>query len=79
MRFVYDGKEDIVALPPGFSPKELESGYTEEKFFDDMARVTQNRADPDLCEILVRSSKDVTHCERRPRPARREYYSAGRV
>ena len=26
--------------------------YTEDQFFDDMARVTENRADPDLVEDL---------------------------
>ncbi|HTT37591.1 MAG TPA: FAD-dependent tricarballylate dehydrogenase TcuA, partial [Burkholderiales bacterium] len=31
--------------------------YTEGQFFDDMARVTENRADPDLVELLVRRSK----------------------
>src|SRR5262249_29480054 len=53
MRFVYSGKEDIVALSPDLTPEELASdfgSYSEDKFFDDMARVTQNRTDPDLCE-----------------------------
>jgi tricarballylate dehydrogenase len=31
--------------------------YTEEQFFDDMARVTEYRCDPDLTEILVRQSR----------------------
>ncbi|MCC6532247.1 MAG: FAD-dependent tricarballylate dehydrogenase TcuA [Burkholderiales bacterium] len=31
--------------------------YTEESFFDDMARVTQFRCDPDLTETLVKSSR----------------------
>ena len=33
--------------------------YTEDQFFDDMARVTQYRADPDLVDILVRRSFDT--------------------
>jgi tricarballylate dehydrogenase len=33
--------------------------YTEEKFFDDMGRVTEYRTDPELCEILVTQSKDT--------------------
>jgi tricarballylate dehydrogenase len=33
--------------------------YTEEKFFDDMARVTEYRADPDLVELLVKRSRDT--------------------
>ena len=50
------------------TPDELASDfgrYTEENFFDDMARVTQNRTDPDLCEILVRQSNAALHWMRR--------------
>jgi tricarballylate dehydrogenase len=68
MRFVYNGKDDIVALSPDLTPDELASDfgrYTEENFFDDMARVTQNRTDPDLCEILVRQSNAALHWMRR--------------
>src|SRR5215470_16575723 len=68
MRFVYNGTEDIRALSPDLTPDELNSDfgrYTEEKFFDDMARVTQNRTDPDLCEILVTQSNAVMHWMRR--------------
>ncbi|MCW5690919.1 MAG: FAD-dependent tricarballylate dehydrogenase TcuA [Pseudolabrys sp.] len=68
MRFVYSGKDDIVALSPDLTPDELNSDfgvYTEEKFFDDMARVTQNRTDPDLCEILVKQSNATLHWMRR--------------
>lgn len=68
MRFVYNGSEDIRALSPDLSPDELASDfgrYTEEKFFDDMARVTQNRTDPDLCEILVKQSNGIMHWMRR--------------
>ena len=64
MRFVYDGAEDIRALSPDLSEEEMKSDfgtYTEDKFFDDMARITQNRTDPDLCELLVRSSKATMH------------------
>src|SRR3954451_7370056 len=68
MRFVYKDSEDIRALSPDLSPDELASDfgrYTEETFFDDMARVTQNRTDPDLCEILVRQSNATMHWMRR--------------
>ncbi len=64
MRFAYGGTEDIRALSPDLTPDELASDfgrYTEDKFFDDMARVTQNRTDPDLCEILVRQSNATMH------------------
>ena len=60
MRFAYDGAEDIIALAPDLTPDEIASSdfgvYTENEFFDDMARITQHRTDPDLCEILVRNS-----------------------
>jgi tricarballylate dehydrogenase len=60
MRVVYRGLDDLRALMPDLSEEEIArtdfGTYTEEQFFDDMARVTQNRTDPDLCEILVRES-----------------------
>ena len=60
MRFVYNGAEDIISLAGDLSPEEIAISdfgtYTEEQFFDDMARITQNRTDPDLCEILVKNS-----------------------
>lgn len=60
MRFVYNGAEDIIALAGDLTPDEIAVSdfgtYTEEQFFDDMARITQNRTDPDLCEILVKNS-----------------------
>ena len=61
MRVVYDGADDIRALAPDLTDKEMSvsdfGSYTEENFFDDMARITQYRTDPDLCEILVKRSK----------------------
>src|SRR6266478_5367989 len=33
--------------------------YTEEQYFDDMGRLTQYRCDPDMTEILIRSSFDT--------------------
>jgi len=64
MRCVYNGADDIRALSPDLTEEEMKSdfgAYTEENFFDDMARITQNRTDPDLCEILVRGSRDTMH------------------
>ena len=64
MRVVYNGADDIKALSPDLTEEEMVSdfgAYTEEKFFDDMARITQNRTDPDLCEILVRNSNGIMH------------------
>ncbi|MEE8439921.1 MAG: FAD-dependent oxidoreductase, partial [Micropepsaceae bacterium] len=60
MRVVYNGVEDIKALVPDLSDDEIAitdfGTYTQDQFFDDMARVTQYRTDPDLCELLVTRS-----------------------
>src|SRR5271165_3752570 len=60
IRVVYNGVADIKALVPDLTPAEIESTdfgtYTADQFFDDMARVTQHRADPDLVERLVTES-----------------------
>ena len=63
MRVVYNGVEDILKLVPDLSETEIETTdfgtYTQDQFFDDMARVTQYRADPDLVETLVTQSLDT--------------------
>ena len=63
MRVVYNGVEDILKLVPDLSQTEIETTdfgtYTSDQFFDDMARVTQYRADPDLVETLVTGSLDT--------------------
>ena len=60
-RCVYDGVEDLRALMPDLTDEEVANSdfgtYPEEKFFDDMGRVTEYRTDPDLCELLVTRSK----------------------
>ncbi len=60
IRVVYDGVDDIKALVPDLTAAEIASTdfgtYTAAQFFDDMARVTQHRADPDLVELLVKHS-----------------------
>jgi tricarballylate dehydrogenase len=64
MRFVYHSADDIRALSPDLTKDEMESDfgvYTEDNFFDDMARITHDRTDPDLCEILVRRSNETMH------------------
>jgi tricarballylate dehydrogenase len=65
MRFVYNGADDIRALAPDLTGAEMAASdfgsYTEEQFFDDMARITQNRTDPDLCELLVKNSNAALH------------------
>jgi tricarballylate dehydrogenase len=62
-RCVYDGVDDLKALMPDLSEEEISrtdfGTYTQEKFFDDMGRVTEYRTDPDLCEVLVTRSKET--------------------
>ena len=59
-RVVYNGVDDIKTLVPDLTPAEIETTdfgtYTADQFFDDMARVTQYRANPDLVELLVTRS-----------------------
>ncbi|MBV8243776.1 MAG: FAD-binding protein, partial [Hyphomicrobiales bacterium] len=63
VRVVYNSVDDIKALVPDLTEQEIATTdfgtYTKEQFFDDMARVTQNRADPDLVELLVTRSFDT--------------------
>ena len=69
MRAVYSGLEDIRGLVPDLSPAEIEetdfSSYTTDQFFDDMARVTRYRTNPDLCEVLVTRSNEALHWMRK--------------
>src|ERR1700747_2224730 len=62
IRVVYNGVDDIKTLVPDLTPAEIETTdfgtYTADQFFDDMARVTQHHADPDLVELLVTRSFD---------------------
>jgi tricarballylate dehydrogenase len=62
-RCVYDGVDDLKTLMPDLTEQEISvtdfGTYTEEKFFDDMGRVTEYRTDPDLCELLVTRSRDT--------------------
>ncbi len=63
MRVVYNGVDDIRALVPDLTDAEVATTdfgtYTEEQFFDDMARITQYRANPDLVELLVTKSLET--------------------
>src|ERR1700746_175610 len=63
IRVVYNGIDDIRTLVPDLTQAEVDTTdfgtYTADQFFDDMARVTQHRADPDLVEILVTRSFDT--------------------
>ena len=63
MRFAYDGIEDLQRLMPEIGASEWSDyefpGYTSGNFFGDLATMSQYRADPALCELLVDQSFDV--------------------
>jgi tricarballylate dehydrogenase len=63
MRVVFRGVDDLVQLMPDLTADEranVEFGtYTDDQYFDDMARITRYRADPDLVDTLVRRSLDT--------------------
>ena len=65
MRAVYSGLDDIKKFVPDLSDAEIAetdfSSYSTDQFFDDMARVTRYRTNPDLCEILVTQSNAALH------------------
>jgi len=63
MRVAYRGVDDLKRVIPDLSADEIANSdfgvYTEEQFLDDLARVTENRCDPDLAELLVKRSLDT--------------------
>jgi tricarballylate dehydrogenase len=60
MRVAYDGVDDLQRLMPDLSAEEIRNTdfgrYPAETFFDDLARVTEYRTDPDLAGTLVDQS-----------------------
>lgn len=62
-RVAYNGVDDLLQLIPDLTSDEVENNdygaYSETRFFEDMASVTQYRTDPDLVEILVTRSFDT--------------------
>src|SRR4051794_32565299 len=60
MRCVYDGVGDLRELMPDLTADEIArtdfSSYAAGDFFDDLARVTQFRCDPELADRLVNDS-----------------------
>jgi tricarballylate dehydrogenase len=63
IRFAYTGVGELRELMPDLTEEEVArtdfGSYTESQFFDDMARVTENRTDPDLVELLVKRSRQT--------------------
>jgi tricarballylate dehydrogenase len=62
-RFAFSGVDDLIAVLPSLAHENLQNvdfgTYTQEEFFDDLFALTQYHCDPDLAEILVRSSLDT--------------------
>lgn len=60
MRVAYDGVDDLRGLMPELSDAEVAmtdfGSYPVQAFFEDMARVTEYRTDPDLASTLVEQS-----------------------
>jgi len=60
MRVAYAGVEQLRRIVPDITDEEAREidfgSYTEDQYFDDMFRVTEQRTDPDLTEALVRRS-----------------------
>jgi tricarballylate dehydrogenase len=62
-RFVYDGIDDLLRLAPDIKDLDLANidfgSYTREQYFDDMGRLTEYRADPELTDVLISGSYDA--------------------
>ncbi len=60
MRTTFDGERDIVQLVDSISEAELAmtdfGSYSREEFLETLGRVTEYRCDPDLADVLTRSS-----------------------
>jgi len=63
MRFAYNGLEDLMKVVTDLTEEEIANtdfgSYPAETFFEDMCRVTQNRTDPELADLLVRKSLET--------------------
>lgn len=61
MRFAYADLDEYREVTGELSETDLKDvdfgSYTEDQFFDDLFRLTENRCDPDMAELLVRRSR----------------------
>ena len=64
-RIVHHGAADIKKIVPDLSDDDIArtdfGEYSAEQYLDDLGRITQYYIDPDLAEIIVRSSTDTVH------------------
>lgn len=62
-RFVYDGVDDLLRLAPDIKDLDLAAidfgRYGREQYFDDMGRLTEYRADPELTDVLISNSYEA--------------------
>src|ERR1700761_6327769 len=62
-RFVYENVDDLLRLAPDIADLDLANidfgTYTREQYFDDVGRLTEYRADPDLMEVLIGGSYEA--------------------
>ncbi|BCJ91245.1 tricarballylate dehydrogenase [Terrihabitans soli] len=62
-RFAYESLDDLRKVCPTLDQEDLANidfgTYTTDQFFDDMYELTSYRTDPELCEVLVRSSLET--------------------
>lgn len=60
IRFAYNGLEDLKQVVTDLTEEEISNTdfgtYTEEKFYDDMLRVTEYRTNPEMADLLVGES-----------------------
>jgi tricarballylate dehydrogenase len=63
IRFAYNGVEDLLEVVDDLTEEEIENtdfgGYTEDQFFNDMCRLTEYRANPELVDSLISKSFDT--------------------
>ena len=63
VRYAYNGIDDLRGIIPDLSNYEIANSdfgiYSEDQFFDDMYRLTRFRTEPNLCETLVKNSRET--------------------
>src|SRR5258708_11759803 len=62
LRFVYNGGDDLLKLCD-LSEQELATSdfgtYTQDKYYDDLGRLTDYKSNPDMAELLITRSQDT--------------------
>src|SRR6187431_1254431 len=62
LRFVYNGVDDLLKLCD-LSEQELATSdfgtYTQDKYYDDLGRLTDYRSNPDMAELLITKSQET--------------------